>query len=323
MVRNTHVPPQFHAALDEALTPTRADVLAAKQLVLDTLAARGAVTTDALEAAVREREGVPALTHGETLDLQADADPAPLARRDVPQLARVRIARAVRRALAELAASGVVLPVRNPDGEVSIHNVRSGNTTGGYYAPDVVEEVASSYALTSPPALGGTALLDTDLYTADIAGLLGERGVRCVDEALRAHRRGMHLAAVNMLGSASEAAWYALGERLRGRSAQLARKLDEDTATAAVIRLVHETLVQQKLGGVRREALEELRSHATYLRDLRNYGLHPRGRVSADLEHHFTEHAAALTFMTSHRYFIRLAEIAAHLPAGDAQPLES
>ncbi len=42
------MPPQFHAALNEALTPTRADVLAAEQLVLDTLAARGTVRTDAL-----------------------------------------------------------------------------------------------------------------------------------------------------------------------------------------------------------------------------------------------------------------------------------
>ena len=49
------------------------------------------------------------------------------------------------------------------------------------------------------------------------------------------------------------------------------------------------------------------------LRELRNYGLHPRAEVSSDLEHHFTEHAASLTFMASHRYFMRLAAIAASL----------
>jgi hypothetical protein len=103
--------------------------------------------------------------------------------------------------------------------------------------------------------------------------------VRCVDEALCAHRRGLHLAALNMLGAASEAAWYSLGEQLRDWSAQLAKALDEDTRTAAVIRLVHEVLVQLKPGRVSRETLEELRSCATYLRDLRNYGLHPRRAV--------------------------------------------
>lgn len=127
-------------------------------------------------------------------------------------------------------------------------------------------------------------------------------------------------AAVNMLGAASEAAWYSLGERLRHRSTQLGRALDEDTRTATVIRLVHEQLGQLRPGGVSPVTLDELRSHATYLRDLRNYGLHPRGRVSGDLEHHFTDHAASLMFMASHRYFMRLAAIAENLSPADAAP---
>ncbi|MGY1680559.1 hypothetical protein [Geodermatophilus sp. SYSU D01176] len=117
-----------------------------------------------------------------------------------------------------------------------------------------------------------------------------------------------------MLGAASEAAWYTLGARLRGQSPQLAKALDADTRTASVISLVHDLLGPMKLPGGSRVNLDELRAHATYLRDLRDYGLHPRGKVSDDLEHHFTEHAAALTFMTSHRYFMRLEAIAEALP---------
>lgn len=313
VVRSSFVPPRFDAAFDGAVTPTRADILAAKQLVLDTLSAGGAMHTADLENAAREAEQVPPLTNPrEELDLPPDGDPAVFIRRDEPQLARWRIKSTIERALAELQAEGVVLPVQNPDGVAQLQ-VHSGNTAGGYNAPRLVMSVAGAYVLAGPAPSDGAGLLDADVYTAEIADLLGERGVRCVVEAFRAHRRGLHLAAVNMLGAASEAAWYSLGERLRDRSTQLANALDDDR-TAAVIARVHDQLVQLKPGGVTRDALEELRSHAAYLRDLRNYGLHPRGRVSGDLEHHFTEHAASLTFMASHRYFMRLAAIAENLP---------
>jgi hypothetical protein len=38
---------------------------------------------------------------------------------------------------------------------------------------------------------------------------------------------------------------------------------------------------------------------------------------------HFTQHAAALTFMASHRYFMRLADVAERLPAPDADDGEA
>ena len=51
--------------------------------------------------------------------------------------------------------------------------------------------------------------------------------------------------------------------------------------------------------------------------EIRRYLNERLHEVSSDLEHHFTEHAASLTFMASHRYFMRLAAIAASL-AGTA-----
>jgi hypothetical protein len=96
----------------------------------------------------------------------------------------------------------------------------------------------------------------------------------------------------------------------------LARALD-DNRTVTVFRQVQDVLTQLRVGRSTRENLDELRSHAAYLRDLRNYGLHPRSGVSSDLEHHFTEHAAALLFMNSHRYFKRLAAIAAEIATSE------
>jgi hypothetical protein len=58
----------------------------------------------------------------------------------VPQLAILRIESAVRRALAELAADGLLLPGQNLDGEAQFQ-VHSGNTTGGFCAPVVVDKL--------------------------------------------------------------------------------------------------------------------------------------------------------------------------------------
>ncbi|MFL6094548.1 MAG: hypothetical protein ACJ71Y_03790 [Blastococcus sp.] len=250
------------------------------------------------------------------MDLPPAADPSEIVRRDVPQIARARMERAVAQALAELEIEGVLVPIRDVNAQATLH-VHSGNTTGGYQVRAPRPAIADAYELAESQRTTASELLDADLYTADITNLLGDRGVRCVQEAFRANRRGLHLAAINMRGAASEAAWYSLGERLRSHSTSLARALDDDR-TVTVFRQVHEVLIQLRFGRSTRENMDELRSHAVYLRDLRNYGLHPRSSVSSDLEHHFTEHAAALLFMNSHRYFKRLAAIAEEIPAAEA-----
>jgi hypothetical protein len=308
------VPPQYHAPMDEALAPTRADIVSAKRVLLETLGSRGATTAADLTNAVYDHEGLPVAVpyRPDPVDLPPTSDPSDIVRRDVPQISRARVGRAVIRALAELEAEGVLLPIQDVNAQTTVE-VHSGNTTGGYYTRAPAPAIASAYELTEDKRSTATELLDADLYSSDITDLLGERGKRCVDEAFRANRRGLHLAAVNMLGAASEAAWYSLGERLRGQSTALAKALDEDR-TVTVFRLVQEVAVQLRLGRSTRENMDELRSHAAYLRDLRNYGLHPRISASSDLEHHFTEHAAALLFMISHRYFMRLAAIAGEIP---------
>jgi hypothetical protein len=306
------VPEHYHAALNEALAPNRADIVTAKRVVLGTLAERGPTTVTDLLVAVYLSEGLPVEMPREPVDLPRDGDPAELVRRDVPQIARARMFQAVHRAVAELDAEGVLLPIFDLNAQAVVE-VHSGSTTGGYYKRAPAPAIGNAYELPEDRRGMASDLLDADLYIEEIAGLLGDRGVRCIDEAFHAHRRGLHLAAVNMLGAASEAAWYSLGERLRHHSSALARALDEDR-TVTVFRLVQEVAVQLRLGRSTRETMDELRSHAAYLRDLRNYGLHPRSSASSDLEEHFTEHAGALLFMNSHRYFKRLAAVAAEAP---------
>lgn len=155
------------------------------------------------------------------------------------------------------------------------------------------------------------AFLEESAYTDGIEDLLGERGLRCISEALAAHRRGLHLAAVNMLGAASEAAWYAIGERLRDGSPALAVSLDEGR-TAQVLRLVADNLEKVKYDNGRpaRTDVGELRVTAIHLRDLRNYGLHPRDDISTSHEPAFTEAGAALLTLQANRYFHRLREVA-------------
>src|SRR5690348_16538342 len=91
------------------------------------------------------------------------------------------------------------------------------------------------------------------------------------ERGVAAARRGLYLSAVNLLGAVSEAAWYSIGEAIRDRNAELAQALDENR-TAQVQRLV-----ATQLESVRRQrtTVTELRAHAAYLRDLRNYGVHP------------------------------------------------
>lgn len=105
-MRSSPAPEKYDAPLIAALTPTRADVVDAKRVALETLAARGPLRFSDIVAALRRQHDVPEVSQDAVLDLPRDGDPAVLVRRDVPQLAVQRIESAVRRALAELDAEG-------------------------------------------------------------------------------------------------------------------------------------------------------------------------------------------------------------------------
>ncbi|RYP89052.1 hypothetical protein EKO23_01090 [Nocardioides guangzhouensis] len=139
----------------------------------------------------------------------------------------------------------------------------------------------------------------------DLALLLGDRGERCFREVLEAHRRGLYLAAVNMAGAASEAAWFTLGEAMQDDTS-VAKALGEDAAGRLIKRVV------ERLRGAPRMATtaDELFAHASYLRDLRNYGLHPRSSSGPAREGAFTESGCLILIMETHRYLVRLLDAA-------------
>jgi len=144
---------------------------------------------------------------------------------------------------------------------------------GGESLPVPMPSVASHYRLSR--RLIDDALwreLHASLTTVDLTPLLGRRGVRCFTEALDAFRHGLYLATANLAGAASEAAWYTLASHLATSGPAVAKAfVAEDTVW--VIQRTGERLRQvpnQKI------AVTELLAQAAFLRDFRNYGLHPR-----------------------------------------------
>jgi hypothetical protein len=311
-----YVAQEYQARIDACVTPTAADVTSAKECILRVLVRSDSATRDELIAVVLSEAELPGQNDGQDapLNLPPGGDPERLISREMTAIARIRTLRAARIALSELAAEGVAIPIFNPSNDNVQLSVQVGGTTGPYLIPARTPELGEAYVLPDAQRVAALPLLDASIYAQNLDDLLGQRGRRCIEEGLRAHRRGLHLAAVNMLGAASEAAWYSVGERCREQDTRLAKALDEEK-TAQVISLTADLLGRVRIDGHSiRDTLDDLRSQAAHYRNLRNYGLHPRTDSSDEKEMHFTESAAALLFLTAHRYFSRLAEVARAIP---------
>jgi hypothetical protein len=228
-----------------------------------------------------------------------------------PGLRRRRIYRALVEILDELASLGVVTRLRDAfDAQPERHGVnwpgRGDSVPVPWHAPEPPAKAYELSRLHREDASAELAPLDPVPYLVDLRPLLGERGMMCAAEALRAWRRHLYLASVNLLGAASESAWYGLGELLRNGNDQLGRAVDEDR-TARVIELTGQKLRER---GVISTDVFELTTHAIYLRQLRNYGSHPRSQRDPDLEATFTEGASAVLLSSTRRYFVRMIQAA-------------
>ncbi|MEE1652236.1 hypothetical protein V1260_15770 [Brachybacterium sp. J144] len=127
---------------------------------------------------------------------------------------------------------------------------------------------------------------------------------------------GLFIAAVDLLGAASEAAWFGLGTRVSD-DGQLADLIARGQNAAAVIDRTAEAIRRGKAWESR--SLNDLRAQAAHLRDLRNYGLHPTGEPDEDREPAFTEAGCAVLYMRAPRYFRQLDQIRTKLE-GSAHP---
>ena len=291
------------------MTPTRAEVIRAKTLIADCLNRGTPVGYDVLVEVLNDEAGIPRTAgEDEHIRLPSEEDPGWEPDRDAPVVARQRNLRAARIAIDELTRRGAIAASKS---DKAAFPVRRRNEAGTYdFWFDEPDNVADRYAASGLWDTSG--LGDVDLFTVDL-GVLGldQRTRRCLEEALAAHRHGLYLAAVNLLGAVSEGAWYAAGERLRNRDTQLAKALDSGH-TVKVIKRVCELM--RRVGRLKATA-DELHACAAYLRDLRNYGVHPRETIDTRREPVFTDAATLCLILQTHRYLVRLADAVTTLTA--------
>ena len=296
---------QATEALRQAVTPSDADVLAAKAEVRYRVD-EAPVTVRELIMEVVEALGVPRATDRETYDVHPNVDPDQAIDPEHPAIKRQRLAQAVRLAVADLAADGLIVPGTAGD-QISVPMNRAG-TTGSIRVPAHTPELTDAYRV--KPSLTGfldAPTLTTEEFAAGLGTLLTPRAMECLAEALTAFRRGLYLSAVNLLGAVSEAAWYRLAELLEPTESELTEALAKNR-TGEIQRVVAKVFVEHR--GRARSMTNELVSHASYLRDLRNYGVHPQADQDVGQSHAFTETGCLVLVIESHRYLARLREAA-------------
>lgn len=323
--------PDLEAAVHDSVTPTRAEVIRAKKALRRILADGKPYGIHTLQSCLLTGNRAPAVpVRNAKLELANDDDITRVATPDHPILARNRLALAAAEALIDLVAQGLVVDVANaPDNATANPIVGPDDITIGYQLAGhgasvrhatALPQLAAAYRL-APRFVHDAAVwfLDPDLFTADLDGIgLDRRTRHCLSEALDTYRNGLFLACANLLGAASEGAWYAAGEQLRTLDPQLAKALDSDNTTKVRNR-VGEVLRQH---GPIREQVAELHAQAALLRQLRNYGVHPRPRTKDHIERYLTDTGSAILLMETHTYMSRLADaVAARLNAAAAEPM--
>lgn len=301
---------RWQAPFDAAASPSRAEVIAAKTAILDVLADgethdRGDLLTVHAEPDFRERDKVDVAGDPSIDELRGD-----------PLIVKRRRILAAAEGLSELHLQGVVVPQTRPGGgwngefdvirRVGLQHHGQGS---GVNLTVPCADTAASYrlhgALRDQPS---PRSFDSDLFTADLDDLrLDPRTVRCIREALDAYARGLYLAAANLVGAAVEGAWFAAAEVVASASRKVADELAEERPQIGRVQ-------KAMVGWMRsqrtyKHLADDLEAHANLIRELRNYGAHPRSAVDHHLEDHFTEVAAAILIMGAHRHLRLLSEV--------------
>jgi hypothetical protein len=311
---------ETYELLVEAVQPSSAEILQLKAALIGKLEV-GAQSTDELVSGTLQELGIPLELHRpEVYNVPPDVDPQGRIDADAIPLRRVRLQYAAKLAIAELVAEGVIVPVSSRSNDYLSVPIRFRGTTGGERVDATTPQLDGAYARTPGKArLTDPPLMDSSHYMRGLEDLLDDRARRCLDEAIASARRGLYLSAVNLLGAVSEAAWYRIGEAI-GDDEELAKALAENR-TAQVQRLVVKRFRADRRA---RAMASDLHAHAAFLRDLRNYGVHPRQDQDPGQEQAFTEVGCLLLVMQTHRYLARLRDAAelvgVALPSSTASP---
>lgn len=306
------------AAIEEAVTPTPADLLTARQLFIQLLSGNPSCVVGELEdrwlASVGAQRPAP---YGRDESPLVEHTPDGL-RLISPSDVRLLVEKARRVTaitLSDLVAEGVIVEsVGNnynpPTQHISITYAGGGDSL---IIPDDIPKPISHQARVKLRR-GGLifdAILTTDDYLAGLGDLLGVRGERAIREARDAMSRGLFLAGASLLAAGSEAAWFNLGRAVPEPSSALQQSLASGRDPAQVVEAVTKHAQDKKL--LTATQLNEIRADAHHFRDIRNYALHPVDALDADREAWLSEAGCAVLLISSRRYFVRLAGLLATL----------
>lgn len=319
--------PNLQNKLFEAIRPPRSDIAECKAAILNLLGdGRERWTGEVLGAVVN---GFGALPPGDKIGLillsekerpEKDVNPGH------PILFFQRLITAAREALAELCASGMAIPVLHgpptssdkkywpkPEWEEYVRISYDGHTTASIdlsvRRPDLPEAVRLNDALRDR----AVRYFDPDLFSAGIDALnLDNRTLRLIEEALAAFRRELYIATATLLGAAVEGAWFAAASRFKAFDSKLAKMLEDELTNVSQLQaqllkvMSHDKYVQPLI-------VNDLASFAALMRDIRNYGAHPRWEIDLEKEGFFTEEMTGLLITWTRRHlqlFTEAVEIA-------------
>lgn len=293
----------------EAVAPTGRDLAEVRTIILDVLAGTPSSSSGDIHQAVLSAHQLTIESATEPLKVDTphgrevhDID------RSHPAVQSRRLRFATDHVLHELYANGVISPAAGDSYRASGDSIPArGNSWGGSVQYEHHNTPAPPY---SRWKMVGVPSLRAELAREDLPEtyleLLGNRGSQVLREAIVAFQRGLFIAAVDLLGAASEAAWFGLGAHLTD-DAKLQRLVAAGDNAAEVIERSADGVARRNAWNKR--GLNDLRSQAAHLRDLRNYGLHPTGEADDDLEQAFTEAGCAVLYLAAPRYFRQLEQI--------------
>jgi hypothetical protein len=305
--------PEFDEALQEAATPTRADVMTARSVAGELLAeGRTPTAAEVLRAWLRRNgtdpDGPTQLTatvrNGNVFNPPS---------RDDPALLRIRGEAAVAEAFARLIADGLIVRIHTDGAQPAMHRGISVVYPGGAQSADytlnfpvIADDPQARWRLIDDHAPANVEVLSADDLCEGLEPLLGVRGMRALNEAHAALRRRLWLAAAGMLATASEAAWFSLARKIATAGTELDRLASAGENSARVHQLAAQRLREIRVPAA---VVNDLAAQGANFRDIRNYALHPGGGGhDADREVGMTEAGCTALFMSARRYFVKMLD---------------
>ncbi len=311
--------PELAQAVREHAQPDRIDIVRAKRHLLGQLGDGHPHPASTLMASVATLLGAEPLA-SPRVELPSRDSVKTLITADHPVTTAIRADLTAREALAELAADGMLIaagagPLTGSD-EITLSFQLPGYAAGQrlrLHRPAVLSDVVRLPHRLRQQGLWG---LEPDVFIADLASLcLDPRTERSLREAIESYRRGVFLAASSLLGAAVEGAWYAAGQRLRMAAPRVDALVDGDPT--AQLQAAVAAALRDSLPGNRTWEADALSQFARLMRNIRNYGVHPRQVTDGDIEVYLTEDKCGLLFLEAHRHLKHLAELTAQAaPAG-------